>query len=132
WQQKSKTQYIEAGLKKFVETYSQKGISSIAFPQLGCGNGELDWEREVRPLMARYLSSLPIEVYIHLFRIENSVPEHHDPESFQRSMHREPRSIPFDEFWNDLEKLVATKESFATLDNGIPFRVSIGRDGSSL
>jgi len=27
------------------ETYSPAGIASVSFPQLGCGNGGLDWSR---------------------------------------------------------------------------------------
>ena len=43
WKQKSQLADIEAGLKAFVEQYDELRISTIAFPQLGCGNGELDW-----------------------------------------------------------------------------------------
>ena len=50
---------------KFVNTYAEKNITSIAFPKLGCGNGELDWN-DVRPLMEKYLKPLPIDVYIHI------------------------------------------------------------------
>lgn len=35
---------------------------------LGCGNGELDWENQVRPLMEKYLSRLPIDIYVYLYR----------------------------------------------------------------
>ncbi len=42
WRNPSKIEYIELGLKKFVETYEDKGIHSISFPQLGTGNGGLD------------------------------------------------------------------------------------------
>ncbi len=66
WQQPSKIEYIEAGLQKFAKSYAEKGITSIAFPTLGCGNGELDWETDVHPLMKKYLNKLPIKVYIHL------------------------------------------------------------------
>ncbi len=65
WRNPSKLDYIEQGLKKFVDTYAQKQIVSIAFPRLGCGNGELLWE-DVRPLMETYLSPLPIDVYIYV------------------------------------------------------------------
>lgn len=57
WRNPSKIEYIEQGLKKFVETYEEKGVISISFPQLGCGNGGLDWENEVRPLMEKYLKT---------------------------------------------------------------------------
>ena len=50
--------YIEKGLKKFVQNYSDKGITSIAFPQLGSSLGGLDWETQVHPLMLKYLDGL--------------------------------------------------------------------------
>ncbi len=65
WRGVSKIEYIEDGLRKFVEKYMYYGITSIAFPKLGCGNGGLDW-REVHPLMEKYLKDLPISVYIYL------------------------------------------------------------------
>lgn len=37
---------------------------SLALPPLGCGNGHLDYEAEVRPLMYEYLADLPIRVEI--------------------------------------------------------------------
>ena len=64
WRNPSKIEYIEAGLDKFVKTYAEKGITSISFPMLGCGNGELNWETEVRPLMEKYLKNIPIDIYI--------------------------------------------------------------------
>ncbi|HLD94727.1 MAG TPA: macro domain-containing protein, partial [Anaerolineales bacterium] len=67
WRTPSRLDYIEAGLKKFVDRYQDYGISSVSFPQLGCGNGELDWQKQVQPLMEKYLKDLPIPVYIHLY-----------------------------------------------------------------
>jgi len=64
WRHKSRLDYIELGLQKFVGAYAQKGIQSIAFPLLGCGSGGLDWESQVRPLMEQHLKDLPIAVYI--------------------------------------------------------------------
>ena len=66
WRSKSKLEYIELGLQKFVDTYEQQGITSIAFPQLGCGLGGLLWD-DVRPVMERYLNDLPIDVFIYDF-----------------------------------------------------------------
>ncbi|HEY0829014.1 MAG TPA: macro domain-containing protein [Bacilli bacterium] len=66
WRQPSKLEYIEVGLKKFVSTYADAGVTSISFPMLGCGAGGLNWEK-VRPLMEKFLNDLPIDVYIHLF-----------------------------------------------------------------
>jgi len=72
WRNKSKVAYLEAGLQKFVETYAELGITSVAFPMLGCGNGGLDWENQVQPLMEQYLSDLPINVYIHVWQPKNT------------------------------------------------------------
>lgn len=72
WRGKSKIEYIDEGLKKFVSIYEQKQINSIAFPKLGCGYGGLSWE-EVQPLMEKYLSQLPIKIYIYLDNIEENI-----------------------------------------------------------
>ena len=66
WKGSSKIEYIESGLQKFVDTYKEKKINSIAFPLLGCGFGNLSWENDVRPLMERYLGDLHIDVYIYV------------------------------------------------------------------
>lgn len=54
-------EYIEKGLQKFVDTYADRGITSVAFPKLGCGNGGLEWQ-EVKPVMDRYLKNLLIDI----------------------------------------------------------------------
>lgn len=64
WRKKSEYEYIELGLKKFVDSYQTKGITSIAFPKLGCGNGGLDWTI-VKTMMEDYLGQLPIDIYIY-------------------------------------------------------------------
>lgn len=48
-------EYIEDGLKKFVNTYKSKNIKSIAFPLLGSGCGQLDNE-EVIKIIEKWLS----------------------------------------------------------------------------
>lgn len=64
WKYPSKIEWIEQGLKKFVETYYKKGITSIAFPLLGTHNGGLDIN-EVKRLMDKYLSNCSIEIEIY-------------------------------------------------------------------
>lgn len=65
WRNPSKIEYIEEGLKKFVEIWEEKGIKSIAFPLLGCSNGGLD-ANEVIPLMEKYLNKCEgLKVYIY-------------------------------------------------------------------
>jgi O-acetyl-ADP-ribose deacetylase (regulator of RNase III) len=64
WRGKSSIGFLEAGLKTFKATYRRRGITSIAFPALGCGSGGLQWD-EVKPLMHDYLEELSdIEIYI--------------------------------------------------------------------
>lgn len=75
WRGRSKIEYIESGLEKFVRIYEEKGITSISFPMLGSSNGGLDWETQVKPLMEKHLKDLPIKVMIHEY----------DPESDTKS-----------------------------------------------
>lgn len=102
WRQKSRLADIEAGLKTFVAIYPEKRISSIAFPQLGCGNGELDWEGQVRPLMERYLGDLPIDIFIHIYTHGSLLPEHRDRQQMKAWLHSEPETLAFSEVWDDL------------------------------
>lgn len=102
WRQKSRVEDIETGLRAFVNGYEQLSISSIAFPQLGCGNGELDWESQVKPLMERYLGSLPIDIYIHLYDGGSAFIEHRDPVTMKQWLRTQPESMPFAEFWEDV------------------------------
>ena len=65
WKHPSKLDYIDAGLAKLADTYEVKGISSIAFPELGTANGQLEWE-DVSRLMYEHLTPLPrldVEIY---------------------------------------------------------------------
>lgn len=64
WKYPSRMEWLSAGLQKFVTTYREKGITSIAFPVLGSLNGGLDPD-EVIELMESKLSEceLPIEIY---------------------------------------------------------------------
>lgn len=66
WRNPSKLDYIESGLKHFIEIYHDEAIESIALPKLGAGLGGLDWETQVKPLMEHYLSDLPIEIEIYV------------------------------------------------------------------
>ena len=40
-------------------------IDTVAFPKLGCNNGGLDWETQVKPLMIKYLEPLNITIEIY-------------------------------------------------------------------
>lgn len=64
WKLPSEMSYITSGLQKFVDTYKEKGITSIAFPMLGTHNGGLSKD-DVLPVMISYLSKcdIPVEIY---------------------------------------------------------------------
>jgi len=125
WRQPSRPEYIEAGLAKFVNTYAENSITSISFPMLGCGNGELDWEQTVQPLMARYLKKLPIEALIHLRGKDPFSPEHHDPAAMKMWLRSEPESLAFTEVWDDLCEIIKKQKTFHTLDRNLSFTVEI-------
>lgn len=73
WRKSSKLEWIERGLVElstyFNSDYFYEFVhkTSIAFPKLGCSNGGLDWETQVKPVMERYLKELNninIEIYL--------------------------------------------------------------------
>ena len=63
WKYPSKIQWIDEGLKYFVNNYKRMNIKSIAFPKLGTNNGGLDWN-DVKILMEKYLEPINLMVYI--------------------------------------------------------------------
>ena len=66
WKYPSKLEFIDSGLKFFVESYKKFGIKSVAFPRLGCTFGGLKWE-QVKPLMEKYIGDIQgIDVYVYL------------------------------------------------------------------
>jgi O-acetyl-ADP-ribose deacetylase (regulator of RNase III) len=66
WMSSSSYTIIEQGLQKFISTYKEKGITSVAFPILGAGLGKLD-NKTVLGIMRRYLEPLdiPVEIWSH-------------------------------------------------------------------
>jgi O-acetyl-ADP-ribose deacetylase (regulator of RNase III) len=72
WREKSKIEYIEAGLKDLVSEVRRLGIKSIAIPPLGCGNGGLRWTT-VRDRIVEAFNSLP-DVAVLLFEPKGAPP----------------------------------------------------------
>lgn len=64
WRAVSRLEDIVAGLEYLEDHYREWGITSLAVPPLGCGNGQLEWEL-VGPTLHRHLSRLgiPVELY---------------------------------------------------------------------
>lgn len=102
WRSPSQVEYIERGLEAFVRLYRDWEIPSISFPQLGCGNGELDWEEQVRPIMERYLADLPIDVFVHIYSTSGIRPEHRTTDEMRAWLRGQPRSLSVFEVWEDL------------------------------
>lgn len=127
WKHASQPAYIEAGLKTFANGYGRMNITSIAFPQLGCGHGELEWEADVQPLMEKYLAPIPIQIFVHLYRKDVFPKEHHDLSSTKAWLHSEPESLGFQEVWDDLVANVRHSSRFTTAD-GNAFAVAVSRD----
>ena len=128
WRNPSRAEYIETGLKKFAEKFNELGIHSIAFPALGCGNGELDWEQTVKPMMEKYLNKTPADVFVHPPLSEENLPEHKNKKEIEKWLRSEPLSLSFGEVWKDLSKLLACKSEFKTLTKESDFNAKILED----
>lgn len=64
WRMPSHESYIELGLDKFLKTYKQRNIESVAFPLLGANNGNIDPEVSLK-IMINYLQhcEIPVSIY---------------------------------------------------------------------
>ena len=113
WRSPSKLEWVEDGLKKFAQEYDRRGIESISFPRLGCGNGGLDWD-VVRPLMEEHLGDLDIPVFIHDYEKDIGLPEHIQSISDRLAL-KSPDYSGFDEFYMLLNLCVT--ESGGTIPN---------------
>ena len=78
WRSVSRLSDIVAGLEYLEQHYQEWGITSLAVPPLGCGQGQLEW-RVVGPTLFRYLSrfQVPVELYA-----PHGTPEHELASSF--------------------------------------------------
>ena len=114
WRQKSSPEFIRAGLAKLVEEFNDLRVYSMAFPALGCGNGELDWESTVKPIMHEYLRLLPADIFIYPPLANDAVPEHREQTKITAWLRSEPQALPFSEVWLDLQRLLLSKNEFST------------------
>lgn len=125
WRNPSKPEYIEAGLRTLVSNYQQWGISSLSMPPLGCGNGALDYDTQVRPLVEKYLSKLSIPVFVHLYSGGADKPEHTVPEATRAWLRSIPHDLSFWEVWDDLKEVVRWTGEFRTAERETPFTAQI-------
>ncbi|MBO5381661.1 MAG: macro domain-containing protein [Bacteroides sp.] len=85
WKYESKTEYLEKGLQKFIDTYKEKGITSIAFPMLGASNGGIKEEVSLN-IMKKYLEKCDIDIEIY----------HYDPLAY------DDKFLHFKEIWDSI------------------------------
>jgi O-acetyl-ADP-ribose deacetylase (regulator of RNase III)/uncharacterized protein YwgA len=64
WRSSSRLADIERGLDYLAAHLSEWGVTSLALPPLGCGNGGLAWS-EVGPLIYAKLHNLPIDIEVY-------------------------------------------------------------------
>lgn len=76
WRNPSQLEYIVEGLNHFRLKYRQWGVESVAFPALGCGCGNLNWE-QVLPVMESILGEIEdirVEIYAPRVRAGKGIP----------------------------------------------------------
>jgi uncharacterized protein YwgA/O-acetyl-ADP-ribose deacetylase (regulator of RNase III) len=83
WRAVSRLSDIVEGLNYLQEHYEAWGITSLAVPPLGCGNGGLEW-RVVGPTLYQHLAQLPIPV--ELYAPFGTPHEEMQPRYLQRSL----------------------------------------------
>lgn len=66
WKYESKPEYLEKGLRKFVETFKEKGITSVAFPLLGASNGGIPESVSIQ-IMTEHLDKCDIDIEIYYY-----------------------------------------------------------------
>ncbi len=132
WRQPSRMEYIERGLQNFVKNYTQFNIHSIAFPALGCGNGELDFETQVQPLLELHLKNLLIDIFIYPEKHRVALPEHKQPEEFRQWLRNEPQSLAFSEVWDDLIHILQSENTFKTLVRKNAYTIEASKEEQAL
>lgn len=65
WRYPSREYFLQQGLEKFMQSYQQRGIKSIAFPLLGASNGGIDPQVSLK-IMVDHLQycTIPVTVYL--------------------------------------------------------------------
>lgn len=66
WKHPSKEEYLHKGLQKFMSTYRERGITSVAFPLLGSQHGGISQDRSLE-IMKSYLIACDIDTEIFIY-----------------------------------------------------------------
>ncbi|AHJ13794.1 macro domain-containing protein [Sulfurospirillum multivorans] len=105
WKSPSQLEYIEKGLKKLIVQANKLQLADIAMPKLGCGNGGLDWDTQVKPIVEKYLKKAPINVSIYDFD-KKIIPEHLKPKEIEEWLKSDPQTLTFSVFIEDLKSSI--------------------------
>ncbi len=111
WRNPSKMNYIEEGLKYFVQNYKKANIESIAFPKLGTNKGGLEWVH-VKDVMEKYLNLVDIDVYICL-------DEKKEAEGIEKEMVDTVNNVSMDDL---IDKVKLTKKQASIIMETIPLK----------
>lgn len=66
WYENGSLQLIEKSLELLVSCVKLSGYKRIYLPRLGCGNGNRNWENEIRPIMIKCLGTNNVFVVVHI------------------------------------------------------------------
>lgn len=99
WKYESRPEYLEKGLQKFLDTYKEKGITSVAFPLLGASKGGIPVDVSI-DIMTSYLErcDIPIEIY------------HYDPLAYDDLF------LKFKNLWNTIPERDLANKSGLRID----------------
>ena len=64
WVEKASLFLIATSLIQLCQLIRQRGIVDVLLPRPGCGNGELSWEEDVRPLIEPIINALAPKIVI--------------------------------------------------------------------
>ncbi|MCH5171829.1 MAG: macro domain-containing protein [Erysipelotrichales bacterium] len=64
WKYPSQLKWIADGLDYMRNHYKEWNVKSIAIPPLGCSNGGLDFEKQIKPLIESKLNDLDIDIFV--------------------------------------------------------------------
>lgn len=66
WRDNSNLNLIMTSLIKLAEVARREELYSIAIPAIGCGEGKLDWDEDVYPLIKSILSHMEASIGIYM------------------------------------------------------------------
>lgn len=66
WRDPSKLEWVRSNLIQLRCDYADMGITELWLPKLGCGDktGQLDWKKDVRPIIMKYYVDIDIPVVV--------------------------------------------------------------------